>query len=136
MLPWSRSCYAFPCGGVLGDQLVGTDAADGVADTRRCGERDRSGAAVVNREAAAIREVAALDVPDQRRDHAGNGAEALAALGFAWNRNAIEQAARIGVAWGAEHLVCGVGLDDLTGVHDDDAGGDAGDDAEIVGDEH
>ena len=108
----------------------------------RCGsasdrlERDFGLPAGIDRMRAAAGEGATLRLADQRGDHAGDGAEPLAAPRAARHRDAGEQAARVGMRRRREDGGGGPRLHHLARVHHHDAGGDAGDDAEIVGDEH
>ncbi len=60
----------------------------------------------------------------------------LAALRLAGDRNAGEQPARVGMARRSKNFCRRAGLHHLASVHDDDARGDARDDAEIMRDEH
>src|SRR5260221_3643495 len=106
--------------GALGGDLLQTDIGAGTG-----GEGVR----------AAVAEAAAALLADEVRDEAGDRAEMLAAPGLAGHRDAAQQALRVGMQRPAEDLIDAAGLDDLPGIHDGDGGDDAGDDAEIVGDQ-
>ena len=115
-------------------QLACADAAarDGRQQSLRMARarRDRR-----RRVRAAAAKLAASMRADERGHDAGNGAEAARRGACARHGDAGHQPARIGVARRGEDGRGRARLHDLAGVHDDDAVGDAGDDAEIVGDE-
>ena len=103
-------------------------------------ERRKRGMALFGREAAARREAASLRQPRQRRHHPLDlvepGPPWIGARRLFQVRQRAEQSPRIGVS-GAREQIVGSRLFDLApGVHDDDAVGDVGDHAEVVGDEH
>ena len=83
---------------------------------------------------AARAEVAARRRVQQRRRRARDRRQASRAIAVD-PRDRAEQAPRVGVLRVVEELVERALLDDPAGVHDDDAVGDVGDDAEVVGDE-
>src|SRR5688500_5331993 len=68
-----------------------------------------------------------------RRDGAGDGVEAVG-VGADFG-DAGEEAAGVGMAWVVEDLAGGRLFDDLAGIHDADAIGDFGEEAEVVRDE-
>ncbi len=96
--------------------------------------RDQPGAAVVGERAARAKGAAGKTGRDLRHD-TRNAAERLVALRLAGHRDACEQPARVRMLGSREQLPrCRV-LHHLAGIHHRDAVGDAGDDAEIVGDQ-
>jgi hypothetical protein len=73
--------------------------------------------------------------PGDARHDSGNAAQRLVALHLAGDRDAGEQAARVGVLRVGEELGGRRALHDLAGIHDRDAVGDARHHAEVVRDE-
>ena len=99
---------------------------------RRGGEDLRAVAAVAGQRTTGL-EAAAAGHGVERGDAAGDGLEGLVVAVHARDRG--EEGSCVGVGGGGEDAVHVALFDDLAGVHDGDAVGDLGDDAEVVGDE-